>query len=111
MAGVCGAAVGVAMAAGAPLLVSVANTPPEVCWSPQASWGTLLDASMLLRGAACGGQVSVRARTFVALTSPNMLRTSGTPEKTVMTATSRTLKPQYFAQIISGSVQRHEVSQ
>ena len=32
MAVVCGAAVGVAMAAGAPLLVAVANTPPEVCW-------------------------------------------------------------------------------
>ena len=28
----CGAVVGVAMAAGAPLLVAVANTPPEVCW-------------------------------------------------------------------------------
>lgn len=34
---VCGAAVGVAMAAGAPLLVAVANTPPEVCWGREGS--------------------------------------------------------------------------
>lgn len=36
---VCGAAVGVAMAAGAPLLVAVANTPPEVSLSWRSVFG------------------------------------------------------------------------